>query len=393
MKRISNVMVFRLIYFLVYFADALFTPFYGLYLKSLGFSDMKVGILLGLIPFSACLGSLIIGRLGTHFKRSVLLLKIICLSEALGVLLLGFLTNFYALIGVVIFLAFVNGVYYQIEDGASSYATQRESKPYNSIRIFGSIGFGVALVACYFLLQVWAYRWLFLFAACLFVLIFVLFFFLRPYSDEVLPIAEKKRSGLLMIFSNRPFLFFFLFYFLLDGSISIQGYILPLYLNALGFSDSQYSLVNAFRVGIEIIAVFFYQPIKKLLRNDRNCLLVGGGVLFLSSICILAFHNPWALALTNAFCRGLGGALLFIGFVNYVSSLLPHSHVTGGLAVCSAMMDVFTGSMNFSAPAIYTATSFYVFFAINAGIGFLGYLFLFFSKEKKETPSLEPKSL
>ena len=70
-----------------------------------------------------------------------------------------------------------------------------------------------------------------------------------------------------------------------------------------------------------------------------------------------------------------------------------HPHVTGGLAVCSAMMDVFTGSMNFSAPAIYTATSFYVFFAINAGIGFLGYLFLFFSKEKKETPSLEPKSL
>jgi PPP family 3-phenylpropionic acid transporter len=128
MKRISNVMVFRLIYFLVYFADALFTPFYGLYLKGLGFSDMKVGILLGLIPFSACLGSLIIGRLGTHFKRSVLLLKIICLAEALGVLLLGFLTNFYALIGVVIFLAFVNGVYYQIEDGASSYAPQREGE-------------------------------------------------------------------------------------------------------------------------------------------------------------------------------------------------------------------------------------------------------------------------
>lgn len=393
MKRISNVMVFRLIYFLVYFADALFTPFYGLYLKGLGFSDMKVGILLGLIPFSACLGSLIIGRLGTHFKRSVLLLKIICLAEALGVLLLGFLTNFYALIGVVIFLAFVNGVYYQIEDGASSYAAQRENKPYNSIRIFGSIGFGVALVVCYFLLQVWAYCWLFLFAACLFVLIFALFSFLQPYSDEVLPVKEKKRSGLLVIFSNRAFLFFFLFYFLLDGSISIQGYILPLYLNALGFSDSQYSLVNAFRVGVEIVAVFFYQPIKKLLRNDRNCLLVGGGVLFLSSLCILIFSNPWALALTNAFCRGLGGALLFIGFVNYVSSLLSHSRVTGGLAVCSAMMDVFTGSMNFSAPAIYTATSFYVFFAINAGIGLVGYVFLFFSKEKKETGSLESKSL
>jgi PPP family 3-phenylpropionic acid transporter len=389
----TNVILFRLIYFIVYFADALFTPFYGLYLRGLKFSDTQIGILLGLIPFSACLGSLFIGRLGTSFRHNILLLKIIALWEAIGVILLAFLTNFYLLVGVVILLAFVNGVYYQIEDGASSFALQKEGKPYNSVRIFGSLGFGVALVVCFFVLKVSPYRWLFVSAAGLFVAVFVLLFFLRPYSDEDVPVKKEKGRGLQGIFSNRAFVFFFLFYFLLDGVISIQGYILPLYLNSLGLSDSDYSLLSAFRVGIEIIAVFFYQPIKKWLKNDRNCLLVGGGILFLSTIFILVFQNPWAIAFGNYFCRGLGGALLFIGFVNYLSSILPHAQVTTGLALCAAMMDIFTGAMNFSAPAIYQSVTFLGFFAINSGIALLGYVFLFFSKGEKETRLEEAKRL
>jgi PPP family 3-phenylpropionic acid transporter len=382
MKNPSNVLFLRLLYFLIYFGDALFTPFYGLYLLSLGFSALSVSIVLGVIPFSACLGSLLLGRLGTSFRRNVLWMKILCGIEAVGVILLAFLTSYGALIVTAILLAFANGVYYQIEDSASSYAFAQAGKSFQSVRIFGSLGFLSALVVCYFLLQYWAYRWIFVLAAGIFISALALMFFLKDYPEEGLPAKTKESGSWKALFQNRSFVFFFLFYFLLDGSISIQGYILPLYLNQLGLSDSVYSLLNAFRVGLEVVAVFFYGPIKKLFRSDRNCLLAGGGILFLSCLSIVVIPNAYGLAIANYACRGLGGALLFIGFVDYLSQILPHPLLTRGLAVCSAAMDIFTGSINFASSSIYESTSFLVFFAILCGIALLGYVFLFFTKNE-----------
>jgi PPP family 3-phenylpropionic acid transporter len=382
MKANRNLLLFRIIYFIVYFADGLFTPFYGLYLLSLGFSDEKVGILLGLIPFASCLGALAFGRLGKTFKKSLLLLEIIALWEGVGVLLLGLITNFYALIAIVILLAFVNGVYYQIEDGASSYALREAKASFNGLRIFGSIGFGIAMGVCYFLLKVWPYRYLFALAAALFGAVFILFLFIKPYDEGIIPQKQKIKGDLHGIFNNRSFLFFLLFYVLLDGSVSVQGYILPIFLKSLGLSDPDYSLLNGFRVFIEILTLVVYGPIKKTMKSEKNCLLLGGGLFLASFVSILALQNPFAIGYTNFFLRGVGGALLVIAFVDYLSAILPRSGLVFAMAFAVALMDIFTGSFNFAASFIYQGISFLGFFGILSGVGLVGYVFLFFAKDE-----------
>lgn len=391
MKRDTNVLLFRLLYFGAYFADAFFTPFYGLYLLSLGFSSLEVSIVLGVIPFSACLGNLLLGRLAKGFKQSLLLLKLLMIFELVGVVLLAFLTTYPALVCTVILLAFANGVYYQIEDGAASYALKRNGKKFNSVRIYGSIGFGVALGVCFFLLNFLSYRWIFVCAAGVYLVCLALVFLLRSYPDEVarLPGGEKASWG--NLFRNTSFVFFFLFYFFLNGAVTIGGYILPLYLDSLGLKASDYSLLNAFRVAIETLAVFLYGPIKKLMRSDRNCLLAGAFVLVLSSLSIVVFTNPYAIAFSNYFCRGVGGALLFIGFVDYLSQILPHSLLTRGMAFSSALMDIFVGTMNFASSSIYEQISFPNFFWILLGISFLGFLFLFGAKDERKIAEIAPK--
>jgi PPP family 3-phenylpropionic acid transporter len=392
MRKISNVALFRMVYFLIYFADALFTPFYGLYLLSLNFSASEVSIVLGVIPFAACLGSLLLGRLSSTFKRNILLLKILILVEICGVILLAFLSNFGVLVGVVILLAFANGVYYQIEDGACSLALKKEGKSFSSVRIFGSLGFLSALGACYGLLNIWPYRYLFSLAAGIFFLAFVLLHFLSTYPEEIPQgVSSSKKGRWGDLFSNRSFLFFLCFYFLLNGMVSVEGYCLPLYLNSLGMSDQDYSLLNAFRVAVEVVAVFFYRPIKKLLKSDRNCLLIGSFILLLSSIGIIAFKDPYAIAFTNYACRGIGGALLFIGFVDYLSNILPASSLTKGLALCSALMDIMTGTFNFASAPIYLSTSFWTFFLILSGVGALGFAFLFLAKDERNLSTNAPK--
>jgi PPP family 3-phenylpropionic acid transporter len=386
MRKPSNVVLFRLVYFLIYFADALFTPFYGLYLLSLSFSAQEVSVVLGVIPFAACLGSLLLGRISSSFKGNLRLMKILILFEILGVLLLAYLSSFGVLVGVVILLAFSNGVYYQIEDGASSMALKKEGRSFSSVRIFGSLGFLSALGACYGLLQVWRYPYLFTLAAGIFLLAFILLhFFMLPEEEKApVPVSQAPKGHWGDLLLNRSFVFFLLFYFLLDGVVSIEGYCLPLYLNSLGMSDQVYSLLNAFRVAVEVVVVALYKPIKRLLRSDRNCLLLGAGILLFSSVGIILFQDSYAIAFTNYACRGVGGALLFIGFVSYLSAILPSASLTRGLSLCSALMDIMTGTFNFASAPIYLATSFWVFFAILSGVAALGFVFLFFAKDERK---------
>src|SRR5574344_131068 len=156
-------------------------------------------------------------------------------------------------------------------------------------------------------------------------------------------------------------------------------------------SDHNYSLLNAFRVAVEVVAVLFYRPIKKALKSDRNCLLTGAFILLVSSFGIIAFRDPYAIAFTNYACRGVGGALLFIGFVDYLSAILPASSLTKGLALCSALMDVMTGSFNFASAPIYLASGFWTFFLILSGLGTLGFVFLFFAKDERNLSENAPK--
>jgi MFS transporter, PPP family, 3-phenylpropionic acid transporter len=391
MKRDTNVLLFRFLYFAAYFADAFFTPFYGLYLKSLHFSDLEVSIALGVIPFAACLGSVLIGRFAKSFHRNLFLLRLLVLLELAGVLLLAFLSAYPALLATVILLAFANGVYYQVEDGAGSYCFKRNGKKFSKLRIYGSIGFGVALGILYFLLQVLSYRWIFVCAAGVYVLCLVLLSFLHDYPDEESGIALTSTHPQSSLFHNSSFVFFFFFYIFLNGAMGIQGYILPLYLDSLGLSKSAYSLLNAFRVAVETVTVLCYAPIKKLFRSERNCLLLGAFILFLSSLAIVIFPDPYPIAFANYFCRGVGGALLFIGFVDYLSAILPSSLLTRGMAFASAAMDIFVGSFNFASSAIYTATSYLTFFWILAGISFLGFAFLFGAKDERNFPAKAPK--
>src|SRR5574344_1515681 len=94
----GNVAFFKGEYFLIYFADALFTPFLALYFTAIGFTSFEKGILLGLIPFCLFLGDILFGKLATSYKKNLLLIKILCLSEALWIFLSACFTSFWPLL-------------------------------------------------------------------------------------------------------------------------------------------------------------------------------------------------------------------------------------------------------------------------------------------------------
>ena len=67
----NNVKKVNLAFFILYFADALVSPFLALFFLEIEITGTKQGILLALIPLSNLLGNLLYGKLSFNLKRNL----------------------------------------------------------------------------------------------------------------------------------------------------------------------------------------------------------------------------------------------------------------------------------------------------------------------------------
>lgn len=382
-RKDRNIPVFRSQYFVLYFADALYTPFLSLFFASTGLTPYQSGILLALVPFFMVAGDLFFSLFSTSYKRNVFLFRITFLVEALTIALLAYFQSFTALVILISLSSFNNGALFQIQDGAANYACEKNGKEYSSIRIFGSLSYVVALLLSFFLLKYISYSIVFLISACFFLLSFGLSFLLSSYPEETRRGTVEK--ALWRPLFTRGFILYFIFNALLYGSVSVMAYYLPVYLKGLGISDSQYSLFSSLRVAIEVLTVLLYPKVLKPLfrNNNKTALLVGGFVYALSSAVPLIFSDPYIAIVGNYFLRGVGNGIILVALVAYVDELVGHSTLARGLVIASAGMNIFTGVSNFVSPYVYLNIGYLAMFAILFGLGILGCLILLIPRSRQ----------
>lgn len=378
-KRDNNLIVFKVLYFLVYFADATFSPFLPLYFISIGLSDVRKGIILGLIPIGFFLGNAFYSMFAKSFKNNIALLKIISLLEFIGVFIYGFISNYYALIALTMFLAFNNSSYFQIEDGACTIALNKHNKLFNSTRIFGSIGYASALLLGWLIVGRIPYSFLFIVSSLFFLMGFLILFFVYEYNDTFIrQETNKSQKG---IMRNKNYVLYLLFYILLFGGTNIGNYVFPLFFNSVGIKDNTYSLFNSIRIACEIFVIVFYKRLLYLLKNYKNCLITSSVLFILSFFLTSIIKQPYLLIAINCILRGIAGGFIVIAGVEYVHALLGDSFVTKGLTTAIGVMNIFTGIGNYISPYVYNGLSFSWLFLILAIIQCLGFVFLLLIKD------------
>lgn len=382
MRADHNLVLFRVLYFSLYLADALLSPFFSLYYQSLGFSSLEQGILLASVPFSLFLGALIYSFFATSYRRNLLLIKIALFLESLGIVGFALSRSFPLVLVFSIFLALNNAAAFQLLDASSSIAFKKHGESFSKVRIFGSLAYVIALALASFLLKSVAYLPLFLAAAGLCLVSFFLSLFLYAY-DEVFE-RKKGETGLA---KNRNFWLYLLYYVFLCGSVGVNGYILPLYLKSLGFSDSSYSLFYALRVAFEVAVVFFFPFLLKAFKGYRNCLIVGGTLYFLSILTPFFSSDPsWVMGL-NSVLRGTGNGFIIVAGVGYLHGLLGDEAITRALIYSSLGLNLFTGIGNLVSPSLVEAIGYSSYFILFASLSAVGLLFLFFLKRIYKSPA------
>lgn len=156
-------------YFYYFAALGSFLPYWALYLQSLGYNHAQIGLLMAIMPASKVISPNLWGWLADYLDRNVLLIRI-----SSGLTLASFALFFYGAgfvwLGVAMLLTgfFWNAPMPLFEAVTLSYLRQ-EPHRYSSIRIWGSVGFIVAVA-----LMGWALN-TFLLLECLPVVILALF--------------------------------------------------------------------------------------------------------------------------------------------------------------------------------------------------------------------------
>ncbi len=261
---------FGTVWFFYFACIGVFNPYAPLWFKDLGFSTLAIGAIASLQSWTRVIAPYGWGWLGDHGVSRVRLVRLAAMISLVGAAgLLG--VRDYAAVAVftvVIFLA--NGGVVPLSEAMLAQhlktADGMDTAKYGRVRMWGSVGFITAVVACGALLQGAGIGWF----PALVVLIYVLLMVaaLRLPVGRAEPVTQEESPPVLSVLRQPEVAWFFAaVFFTVLGHTSVYAFF-SLYLDHLGYDKSVVGLLWAVSVLVEI--AFFWAQGRIFGRMDAH---------------------------------------------------------------------------------------------------------------------------
>lgn len=238
-------------FYLFYFASlGALVPYWGLYLKSEGYSALQIGELMALLMATKIISPNIWGWIADHTGKGMTIVRLGSLLAAIGFCGVFVATGYWSLaLVMVVFSFFWNAVLPQFEANTLSHLGS-DSHRYSSIRLWGSIGFIVAVAGLGPVLEWWGAGILPMILALLIVSIW-LSSLMAPGCDVTHPHHEHASLGRIL---RRPeVLALLLVCFLMQASHGPYYTFYTIYLEDYGYSRSLIGQLWALGVVVEVM--------------------------------------------------------------------------------------------------------------------------------------------
>ena len=135
-------------YYFFYFAFiGAFSPYFGLYLQSLSFSAWDIGLLMSQMQLMRLFGPYIWGSLADRAARRVPIVRLAAAASIVGFSTFFFASDFGALLVAMALMAFFWSAALPLVETITFDHLREESAKYSRIRVWGSVGFIVAVMA------------------------------------------------------------------------------------------------------------------------------------------------------------------------------------------------------------------------------------------------------
>ena len=294
----------------------------------------------------------------------------------------AFCDNFVSLLILTTLVAFFNSAPFSFIEGYVVPLAKQNKTSYSFIRMFGTIGYIVALLLGSLLLNFISIRDCLFISCSLFALSSVASFFLLEHEEQ-----QFENAGDVDAFSppllSKSFIFYVLFAFFFLGAFNAMGYILPLRLTALEMSDSAYSLSRGVGICGELVCLLLIPLFAKHLQTFKIPLIISASLILLSSSVGIFLDNPFALGYSSFILSGSGKAFRFAFEPLFLILIVGDKNLPKALVILSGAANLTSALLNLFSDFLYVSWGFAGYFVFITVLQTIGFLFLLLAKEKE----------
>ncbi|MCU7931473.1 MAG: MFS transporter [Candidatus Thiodiazotropha sp. (ex Codakia rugifera)] len=238
-------------FYFFYFASlGALVPFWGLYLQARDFSPVEIGELMAVIMATKLIAPYIWGWISDHTGHRMPIVRLASLLSAISFLGIFFADGFFSLaLIMMLFSFFWNASLPQFEAVTMSYLQER-IQHYSRVRLWGSIGFILTVVALGFLLDEWSVEWVPKIVLLLYFGIF-LFSLIVPENDADMPAHDQ--GSILQVLKRGDIIAFLLACFFMQASHGAYYAFYSIYMEQVGYSSSVIGQLWALGVIAEVL--------------------------------------------------------------------------------------------------------------------------------------------
>jgi len=243
-------------YFFYFAALGVFLPYWALYLQSLGFSYAQIGQLMAILPATKFISPNLWGWVADHTDRNVLLIRVSSCFTAVSFALVFWGADYTWLALAMLLMGFFWNAPMPIFEALTLAYLHKDSHRYSRVRIWGSIGFVVAVFGAG-----WALK-SFLLIECLPVVLLGLLFAMGLVAlllpGRSMRVRGAAKGSLREIFRRPGVLAFFLVFLLIQIAHGPYYTFFSVYLKENAYDAGQTGLLWSLGILAEILFFWFF---------------------------------------------------------------------------------------------------------------------------------------
>jgi PPP family 3-phenylpropionic acid transporter len=243
-------------YFFYFAFVGMFSPYWSLYLKSIEFNALEIGVLMSVQPVMRMLAPALWGWLADHLGNRRLVVQIAALGSAFCYLGVFLTTDYYGLLLILGLMSFFWSASMPLVEATTLTYLGKHAARYGRLRSWGSVGFIVAVLGLGLALDYIAISWILW--AGLVIQLGILYFSRQIPATELLPHHTDSHSILRIVFQPQV-LALFASCFMMAVAHGPYYTFFSIYLVEHGYAKSVVGMLWTLGVVCEI-AVFFLMP-------------------------------------------------------------------------------------------------------------------------------------
>jgi PPP family 3-phenylpropionic acid transporter len=306
-------------YFLMFFSFGSLFPLLSVYLKdSVGLSGTEIGFIMSISPIVMIFVQPIWGMVSDYTQKPVPILSISLVGTAVFGLLYSFAQSYVLLLMIAALLAVMQSGIVPLSDSITLHYVQKANENYGSIRLWGAIGFAVAVPIAGKLAEWFQLRFIF----------YTFFFLLLVSSLLALKLPKEQsntkaniRQGMKELVRIPSFLLFLLTTFLVFGPIYANNFYFGVLITDLGGTLAGVGLAFLLAAGSEAPFMKFADSI--IRRYGMMNVLLLASILACLRWLFYFFEPPLSVVYVTTVAQGASVGLFIPAALQYVRDLTP----------------------------------------------------------------------